>query len=161
MEEELKLENSGDEELKREESKTEVTEEERMDILCMAVNDWVNEFTGSVFALELAIYSKKVSNLFLTEKEKYFPKLFWERYGNYSKEKILLMENEYPEFREMGKAVSESRKLMEEVFSFIEENKEEETADFWDKIEEFYEKSKLIYDRFQENKIKLREKMKK
>lgn len=137
------------------ENKAELTKEEKEVVFKLAIGDWANEFIKSCGTLELFELTKKPSDLFSKKGEKYIPKLFWERYENYDKEKILLLEKDYPELEEMRRVVEEHIEIMEEVYNLLEENYDYESDEFWNKIRGFIKKARSSLKIFEENKIKL------
>lgn len=139
----------------------EISKEEKEFILKSAIGDWGNEFSKSLTAMQLAEAAKKPSYLFSSKGEKYVPKLFWERYEGQDKEKFLALEKDYTELSEMRKVIEEHAEIMENVHNFLEENHDYESEEFWNKIKEFLSKANLSWKIFEENKIKLSERVKK
>lgn len=142
------------------ENKTELTEEEKNTVFKLATGDWGNEFIKSCGILEMFEFTKKPSDLFSKKGEKYILKLFWERYENYGKEKILTLEKDYPELEKMRKVVEYHIEIMENVYNLLEENYDYESDEFWNKMRGFIEKARSSFNIFEENKAKLAERIK-
>lgn len=157
MEEEIGLEKLNN---NKEESQIEISKEEKEFILKSAIGDWGNEFSKSLTPLEIAELIKKSSSLFSSKGEKFVPKLFWERYDGQDKEKILALEKDYTELAEMRKVIEEHVEIMEDVYNFLEENLDYKSEEFWNKISEFKNKARLSWEIFEENKMKLSERIK-
>lgn len=143
------------------EGKIEISKEEKEFILKSAAGDWGNEFMKSLTAMDLMEMTKKTSYLFSSKGEKLIPKLFWERYEGQDKEKFSALEKNYTELAEMRKAMEEHIEVMKKVYNFLEENNDSESEEFQNKIKEFSKKARLSWAVFEENKMKLSERVKK
>lgn len=131
------------------------TEEIKKKIIDFAVNDWGNEFTKIFSKLQLFELKRKTDVLYSKSGEKYVINTLWERNSDFKKDFVLEMEKEYPELKEMSEAIEESEKIMQNVYSFLEENNNKTSNQFWDKIHLFFNESKTQWEKFKENRDKL------